>query len=159
MNKIDSATLGQIGRSKKNKNPVFRVPGFPTNLYWYEASPPVGTKMSVADLLAWIDDHQITLFNRHLIDPAAAEAKRVRDREKLHEYWRHIVPTEKQLAYLSILKYQGAPPQSKADARDLIAAILKTLDACGHVDDQSSHLSNDISSTQQLNKEIGNGRL
>jgi|GEM_PF-2534726 len=67
MSNVEATRAGVIGRTKKKSKPKFQIPGM-APLIWDGDSPPIGTVMSVADFLAWIDEHQINLSNRHLID-------------------------------------------------------------------------------------------
>lgn len=45
---------------------------------------------------------------------------------KLFKSWRDDEPTEKQINYLARLGHAGEPPDTKGEACDLIAKILKT---------------------------------
>ncbi len=57
-----------------------------------------------------------------LLDGAAREALKDRDRERV---WAEKPPTEKQLAYLALLGYQGPPPRSVLEASRLIERLKR----------------------------------
>ncbi len=143
---IKPTTIGRIGRTKRNK-PTFVIPGLARPLMWYGQSPPVGSELTIVEFLGWIDTNQILLSERQLIDPTypLSENQKSRHRAKEIRRRKQVVltnrqdqapltsqeqfdiygpPTDKQVAQLAKLNYDGPPPRTTIDARALIGRLL-----------------------------------
>jgi len=69
-------------------------------------------------------DYVNYLFDWEKLDPQEKQYyKSQTARKAIHSHMAQELPTEKQIAYLRALKYKGKPPESKAEASDLIATI------------------------------------